>query len=134
MSELSNFNFERRFHPEKPGRPENLRTPEEAKRYEAREMAALNEILWDLFRNRLNVSLEHSGDVKTEADAALDCLCRLTESLAQRDPEMCRILIEEFETGPHPSDEPWDIPEVLRRQMGLPPRDRGAAPPPEHEQ
>jgi hypothetical protein len=113
---------------------ERERTPEEAKRYEAREMAALNEILWDLFRNKLNISLEHSADVKTEADAALDNLASLAKSLAQRDPEMGRILIEEFETGPHPSDEPWDIPEVLRRQMGLPPRDPGAAPPTEHEQ
>jgi hypothetical protein len=117
MSELSNFNFEPHFHPEEPGRPENLRTPEEAKRYEAREIAQALDALWALFSGHV----KGEGSDMTDAGAALDNLANLSESLGQRDPEMARILIEELEAGPGPHPEvEYDVTNRLRAMLGMP--------------
>jgi hypothetical protein len=127
MSELPPSNPNR-------GAPEYERTLEDAKRYEAREIAALNKILWDLFENRLQLSdIKEHTNVSVEADAALDNVARLAESLGQRDPELALALIEELESGPH-SGTDQTISEQLRVMLGLPPWDHGVIPPTEHEQ
>jgi hypothetical protein len=130
MSELPNFNFDLRFHPEEPGRPENFRTPEEAKRYEAREIAQALDALWALFSGRV----KGEGSDMMDADAALDNVANLALSLGQRDPEMVLILIEELEAGPGPHDEvEFNVTNHLRAMLGMPPWSPPAGPPTEHQ-
>jgi hypothetical protein len=93
------------------GQAEYPRSLEEAKRFEALQIARLTGVLFEMF-NR-----EVSG--QDGADQALDDVYNLCESLAERDPDMGRVLIEALESSPEANRE-QAISDRLRELLGLP--------------
>jgi hypothetical protein len=85
------------------------------RRIEAQEIAALTDVLWELFHEEV--------DGRSGADEAIDSLARLALSLGQRDPELARLIIEELEVGPRANAE-QTLSDRLRQALKLPPRER----------